>query len=287
MTVITPPGLIPGGQTITREIPGVGVLRFEDYAAGQWLTQKGEPAKKARRRYLLDDVELDGVSSIVGTLSKEALQIWIETQATIGAVQAERMGELAGVPQEDWCKRVKFLGLGASAKRDEGADRGTVIHQALHTLAVEGRAPNPSEFPGVARPWLQGAVAAWLALNPSEVVCAEEIVCHPEHRYAGRPDAVVVADGKRCLLDWKSSRGGKAWPESHWQTRLYAMALERLGIPVDRILVVGIGDDGGFELTECAASESDVVALISVFRARKRIASDMAAQRSIAKAAAA
>jgi hypothetical protein len=36
------------------------------------------------------------VSSIVGTIDKSALMIWIEQQATLGAVQAERLGELVG-----------------------------------------------------------------------------------------------------------------------------------------------------------------------------------------------
>jgi len=284
--VVTDPRLQPGGYTLTRVIDGVGTLTFEDYPAGTWLTKAGNPAKTQRRRYLLDGQELDAVSSIVGTLDKPALTRWIETQATIGAVQAERLGELAGVPEEDWSRRVRSLGLGASAKRDEGADRGTVIHDALHTLATESRAPNPAEFPALARPWLKGAIRAWLALDPSEVVMAEEIVCHPEHLYAGRPDIVVIADGKQLLLDYKSGRG-QAYPEAHLQTRLYAMALAVLGIELDGIKVVAIGDDGGFELIECAATEADALALLHTFRARKRIEQDMRAQRSIARAAAA
>lgn len=282
MTVVSDPRLEPGGEMIVREIPGVGELVFQNYGPGQWLTRAGEPAKTSRRRYLLDGKELDSVSSIVGTLDKPALTRWIETQATIGAVQAERLGELADVPEEDMARRVRSLGLGASAKRDEGADRGTVVHEALHTIAIEGRAPNPSDFPALARPWLQGAVRAWMKLNPTGVIAAEEMVCHPEHLYAGRPDLVVLCGGKPTLLDYKTSRGGRSWPEAHLQTRLYQMALKALGTDVDRIVIVGIGDDGSFELIECAATEADAVALIAVFRARKRIEQDLRSQRKAA-----
>lgn len=284
MTTIIPPGITPTGETIVREIDGVGVVRFENYAAGEWMTKKGEPAKTSRRRYLLNDEEVDGVSSFVGALDKPALMRWIEDQATRGAVQAERMGELEGVPEDDWCERVRFLNLGASAKRDEGADRGTVLHTAYHSLAVEGKVPNPSDFPGVARPWLRGAMGAWLAMDP-EPIASEEIVANPVHLYAGRPDLVAMVDGKVTLIDYKSGKG-RVFPEAHFQTRLYSMALSFCGVDVEQILIVGIDDDGGFQLVHCAASERAAEALIAVYRARKAINADMAAQRRIAKAAA-
>lgn len=285
-SIISIPGIESGGERITRRIDGVGELVYENYAAGQWATKKGEPGKKSRRRYLLDGVELDSVSTIVGTLAKPALSYWIEDQATRGAVQAERLGELADVPEEDWCRRVKSLGLGATAKRDEGADRGTIIHAAFHALAVDGTVPNPADFPGIARPWVKGAMRAWLAMGPGDVIASEEIVCHPELGYAGRYDLVRMVAGRRTLLDFKTGKA-RIFSAAHWQARLYAMALERLDERVDRILLIGVGDDGGFELIDCAVSEDAARALVGVCGANRRIESDMRCQRSTAKAAAA
>ena len=282
--VIRPPELLPGGYTIEREIPGVGLLTFEDYPIGGWMTKRGEPAKIARRRYLLDGVELDSVSSIVGALDKPALMIWIEQQATLGAVQAERLGELLDVPEEDWVKRVKSLGMGASAKRDEGADRGTIIHAAFHSLATTGSSPNPAEFPALARPWLRGAVGAWFAMDP-EMVAAEQIVCCSEHGFAGRYDLLAMIDGHLSLCDWKTGRG-RVFDQSHWQVRLYCMALAAEGVDVERACIVGIGDDGGFEIIDCAVSDVEARELLGVFRARKLVNASMANQRRIAKAAA-
>lgn len=54
-------------------IDGIGELVYENYGPGEWMTKKGDPAKIARRRYLLNDSELDSVSSIVGTIDKPAL----------------------------------------------------------------------------------------------------------------------------------------------------------------------------------------------------------------------
>lgn len=268
-------------EIVVRELPGLGTLRFENLAPGEWLTKKGEPAKTARRRYLFNGEEVDGVSSIVGALDKPALLRWIEDQATRGAVHAERMGELAGLPEWEWKDRVRFLNLGASAKRDEGADRGTAVHEAFHSLATTGDAPNPADYPAIARPWLQGAIRAWMAMDP-EPITSEEIVCHPEMLYAGRPDLIARVAGRRTLIDYKTGRG-RVFDQAHYQTRGYAEALPFCGDGVDRILIVGIADDGGFELVGCEATPEDWAALLRVYRSRKQINAGMAEQRKAAR----
>jgi hypothetical protein len=284
MTAIIPPGITPTGERVERFIEGVGLVVFENYGPGTWMTKKGEPAKISRRRYLLDGEEQDAVSSITDTLDKPALQRWIEDQATRGAVVAERLGELVDVPEEDWAGRVKSLGIGATAKKEEGGDRGTVIHTAMDDL-TRGIIPNPADFPEIGRPWVRGAMRAWLKLDP-KVIASEEIVCNPELGYAGRPDLVATVDGKVTLIDWKSGKG-RVFDQSHYQTRLYAMALHFCGIDVERILVVGIGNDGGHELIDCAVTEEEAKALITVYRSRKRANSSMATQRKIANKGAA
>lgn len=281
---IVPVGVTPTGERLVREIPGVGKLVFENYGPGEWMTQKGEPAKVARRRYLLDDVKLDAVSDITATLSKEALMRWIEDQATRGAVIAERMGELAGVEEDNLLYVIRELGLGASAARDEGSDRGKAVHLGMHTLATEGRAPDPATHPERWRPWIQGSVRAWLYMQP-EVVSSEEIVPHAKYGYAGRPDLLAIVDGKLTLIDYKTGKG-RVYDSAHYQTRLYAMALmHSLGIEVEAIIIVGIDDDGGFQIVHCEASEDDAVALLDTFRSRKRINAGMATQRKLAAVA--
>jgi hypothetical protein len=283
-SLMIPLGVTPTGETIVRELPGIGTLRFENYGPGEWMTKKGEPAKVSRRRYLLDDEKQDSVSDITGTLDKPALLHWYEDQASRGAVFAERAGELAGVAEEDFAKAIKALGLGPSAARDEGADRGKAVHLGLHTLAVEGRPPDPGAHPEHWRPWIQGSVRAWLYMDP-EMVSSEEIVCHPELGYAGRPDLLAVVDGKLTLIDYKTGKG-RVYDSAHYQTRLYAIALSRcLRITVERIVIVGIDDDGGFRIVECEATEDDAISLLDTYRSRKRINAGMATQRQMAVAA--
>lgn len=272
-----------GVEVVEREHPD-GLLRFENYPAGTWLTKAGQPAKKDRRQYTLDGAVMDSVSSIVGTLDKPALMYWIEDQASRGAVEAERLGELQDCPPEEIMHRVKALGLGASAARDEGAARGHAIHAAFEALALNGSPPNPADYPEDWRPYVQGCVRAWLALDAT-AVRVEHMVCNLDGGYAGRLDLIADTPEGLTLTDYKTGRG-RVYDAAHYQTRLYEMALRAEGILVDRVVIVGIDGDGGFQLVDCEATEEDALALLHTFHSRKRINAGMAAQRKAAKAAA-
>jgi hypothetical protein len=285
VTAILSPDRIVGGTVIEIEHPA-GLLRFEEFREGEWLTLKGQPAMTSRRGYYLDGEPLEfSVSEIVGLFEKPALYRWHEDRGVRGAVRAERLGELEGMPEEDWVRRVRMLGLGADAMRDESADRGQAIHTALQTLAAGGRV-DVDAFPSEWMPWLTGALRAWLVLQP-QVIASELLVCHPEMRYAGRLDLYALIDGKRTLLDYKTGKG-RIWPEAHWQTRGYAEALPFSGFePPESILILGIDDEGGFEFEECDVQPDEWAGLVSVAKARKRVQERRAARRKVARKAAA
>lgn len=284
MSIIAPERII-GGEVYERDIPGVGLLRFEQCRPGEWLTAKGEPAKKPHRCYRIGDQELDSVSSVTGTIDKPALLHWYEQQTALGMHRAMLDGEIgADTAEEDLVERLALLGLGASAARDMGADRGHAIHAVFEALARGEEIPDPADFSAVARPWLRGAARAWLLMEP-DVDIVEGAVVHPELGIAGRFDLIARIDGRRTLVDWKTGKG-RVYDSAHYQTRLYAMSLEHSGIePVEDIVIVGIDDDGGAQLVHCEASEQDALDLVAVFRSRKRISAGMAAQRKAAKAA--
>jgi hypothetical protein len=282
---VTDPSLIVDGEIVEREIEGLGTLMFEDLGPGEWLTKKGEPAKVARRRYALEGLDYLSVSSITGTLEKPALYAWYEDHGARGGAEAQRRGELDGVPPQDIIKRVRALELGADKQRDEAAERGKAIHAAFEKLATTGEAPRLADFPDEWRPWVMGAANAWLQMNP-EPEEAERIVCNPTYRYAGRPDLVCRINGRRTLIDYKTGKG-RVYEQAHYQTRLYSLALEPSLIePVEDIIIVGIDDEGQVELVHCEATELDALGLLSVHLSRKRICAAMSAQRAIARKAA-
>jgi|SRR5580698_523808 hypothetical protein len=271
-------------EELVRHIEGVGDLVYESHDIGEWTTAKGEPAKKARRRYLLNYKELDSVSSIVSILDKgDALNYWHEDHGARGGALAERMGELDGVPMEDIVKRVRLLKLGAKAARDEAAIRGQAIHAAFHDFALTGKYPVLSDYPDEWQGWVKGVARVLLHLEP-ETIDAEFMVCHPPLEYAGRPDLLCSIKGRRTLIDYKTGKG-RVYAAAHYQTRGYAEAFWCCQIdPVDDIIIVGIDDEGSFQLVDCAASLEDWNNLWAVFHSRKRINAAMAAQRKEAKA---
>ncbi len=271
-----------GGTIVTAEHPA-GLLTFEDFGVGQWLTQKGEPAKTSRRRYLLDGQSMDAVSSLCGTLSKEALVDWAGKASALGARDATRAGELDGVHDDDVIERLRFLGLGHKAKQQEGADRGNAIHAVAEGIARYGLMPDPSIHPPAYQPYLQGFARAWLELGITPVEI-EEMVCHKKLGYAGRPDLVGTNHDGLVLVDYKTGKG-KVYDQAHYQTRLYEMARVATGLPpADRIVIVGISDEGVHELVDCEASEEDALHLLWTFRSRKNINAGMARQRKERKA---
>jgi hypothetical protein len=271
-------------EKLIRHIEGVGDLVYESHDIGEWMTAKGVPAKKARRRYLLDGKELDAVSSIVSTLDKgDGLNYWHEDHGARGGVLAERMGKLDGVPMEDIVKHVRLLKLGAKAARDEAAIRGQAIHAAFHDFALTGKYPVLSDYPDEWQGWVKGVARVLLHLEP-ETIDAEFLVSNPVLEYAGRPDYLCTIKGRRTLIDYKTGKG-RVYDAAHYQTRGYTETFGYCQIdPVDDIIIVGIDDEGSYQLVHCAASPDDWRNLWSVYRSRKKINAAMAAQRKEAKA---
>jgi hypothetical protein len=263
---------------LTRTMPNGDLLGYRDEDHSYWLAGK----------------RIAACSTLVGTLNKFNLTRrggWIERETAIGTYTAAKQGELDDVPPEDLWERVRMLGYGCG-KTDQAADRGKITHNVMEGIAETGTVPNPAEVPEIARGWVRGAVAAWRALDVSEVVEREQIVCHPELGFAGRFDLLAITrsplTGEKVLslLDYKSSDKGTVWSEAHWQTRLYALAIrESMGLTVERIVIVGIGNDGGFELVECECTEDEARALALVYATQKKIGRQMSAQRRVMKAA--
>ena len=273
-----------GALHIERFIPDIGRLEFFAADPGQWLTAKGQPAKRAKSGYRLHSVhggpeagiEMDRASKLTGCLDKPQLKRWMADLNVKGAVRAERLGELVDVHEDEWLDRVDFLGLGADAQRDAAAARGTGVHNILEALARRQKVSR-EQLPEDARPWFDGALAAWQELEP-DAVEVEQIICHPEHVYAGRYDLVARIGGRLTLLDWKTSSRARVFKEAHYQARLYAMARERCGLePVEQLLIVGIGPEGDYVIREGSISQREAEALLMVYRSNCRVDREMAA----------
>jgi hypothetical protein len=258
-------------EVLERTLPELGLLRYEEFDAGEWLTKKGEPAKIGKRRYSLNDEDYDAVSAIVGTLPKEALIRWAEDHGARGAIVAQEQGALEDVPLDEVIKVVRSLKLGAEAVKDEAAERGDAVHLAFHTLATMGTVPVFADYPPKWRGWIKGVASAWLKLDPKPIE-AEFMVCHPELHYAGRPDLLCFVDGQLTLLDYKSSLKGVIYEQAHYQTRGYADCFPFCGYPEpERILIVAVRADGEVLLEDCVVSSTRWQRLVALFNDRREV----------------
>jgi len=216
---------------------------------------------------------LVSVTTVLGCLEKRALYRWHEAKGAEGTVLAVRHGLLDPhdcIPEEA-VEAVRAADLGADAAKKKAADRGLDVHGALELWAATGDLPPAGELAIDARPYLQG-LAKWLVAADPVPVCAEQIVCHPELGYAGRYDLLADIGGLRALLDLKTSRNGRPYPEAHTQLRAYWEAEVAVGVEgIDNAFAIGVSPDGMFEAEPCCAHPKAFENVLAVYRDRLKI----------------
>jgi len=255
---------------IARVVP-FGTIEFEQREA-----QNGRPGYRAyhvvgedgaRKRFV-------SVTSFLGVLDKPALVRWREDMTVQAAVGMERSGVLGGVAPEEAADLLRANKLGADEIAKRAAERGTAIHAGFETFLREGRPPNPADFAEEHRGYLRG-LSLWLlsAIERGlEVEAVEQLVAHPQLEYAGRYDLRAKLGGLSYLIDLKTNKQGRVWPEHHYQPTAYAMADVECGSePVHACLLVAVGPDGNYEEMLAKATPADVKAVLTVYRRAARL----------------
>lgn len=162
-----------------------------------------------------------GVSTISGVLDKSrALQSWqqqITAEFLLNKIQnEENIGHNEIIEAIAQC----------DVKKDEAAGLGTTIHEFISTYILHkmGKGPMPGEptIPEVAK--ALEAFLEWESQNKVKYHDTEKIVYSIKHDYIGCMDLDVTINGKRALVDFKSSNG--LYNSVIMQTMGYAMANE-------------------------------------------------------------
>jgi hypothetical protein len=147
--------------------------------------------------------------------------------------------------------------------RNESAAIGKDVHSFIESYLRTGDLLGFGHFPENRKPFLKGAVKFLIAHQPEAVSDGvERLVCHPEHKYAGRLDTIGILNDRAdlTLLDYKTSAGGNLYAKAHVQGAAYAMADHRCGGErVERIGVVGISGDGEFRIAWTPITEATEV----------------------------
>lgn len=197
-------------DTLTRDVPGVGRIDFEetDSRRAYWFTPEGG---KRRQR-------MPSVTTILrATWPKPALLEWYAKH-----------------------------GRDTDTLLEAAATRGRNVHRFVEHFMATGDLLEFSDFPPEHHGYLQAA-ARFLWDHYPQPIAVEQLVVHPELRYAGRLDLIAMLDGAPTLLDFKSNTHGTIYTEAHVQATAYVIAHERCGgEPVAGTMLVGLAEDGNY-----------------------------------------
>lgn len=273
------PSTVPGAFEIEieREVPGLGVIRFEQCPMG-WLKKDGTPRLQDHRAYWFTPaggkrVRLPSVTTWLGAVLPKDLSRWGEEHGIRGCWEAIARGELdpSENTEEDAVERVRALKLGADAARDRAATRGIDVHALFEQWGRTGSLPTldvPLELQG----YVQG-VQNFIREYEPEPDVVEQLVADPERGYAGRMDLRGVVRSKAMpiramrVVDAKTSPKLSIWPAAHYQTRSYSEADRVCGGPeTDTPLIVVFDAEGRFDVADCAVSSEQLDRALAYYR---------------------
>lgn len=143
--------------------------------------------------------------------------------------------------------------------KEEAASVGGQVHDFAEAFAKAkigvGELPGiPTEAPvqvinGITA-FLQWVNAHQITFHESELLLYSK-----EHDYVGQTDVVATVDGKKLLLDYKTSSG--VYPDHRWQAACYRYAYEEeRGVKLDGLMILHFNKETG-EFTPHLIKEED------------------------------
>ena len=131
----------------------------------------------------------------------------------------------------------------------EAAARGTAIHAATQSLDASGSAPVDEECAPYVR-----AYARFLQEHTAVWELTEHSLYHPTELYAGTIDRYGLLDGRRTLLDIKSTYKLEK-PLCAASLNLYRKMLEAKGYTVERLAILHLKKNGTYKISYFPADD--------------------------------
>jgi hypothetical protein len=238
----------------------------------------------SHRYWLHEGVERRDAVSITNALKVLGKQLvpWAQRTGAHGAVILERQGELDGITDPyEIVERLELFKLDVDSKRDEGAERGTLVHKVLSTWASEGIVPDVGDFPLPWRGYVQG-LCRWLLEAAPVPLAVETVVASRLYGFAGRFDlfAEIGELAIPTLCDLKTNPNGRIYAEHHAQAAGYEAAMLECGMEPQGVILVAVGEDGSYEQVACEASPEDFISILDTHRRMARLSSALTARRA-------
>lgn len=213
---------------------------------------------------------LTGVSTVIGPwdFRPDSLLRWVEKLTLEGIV---RGFEGRTVPKDPFALRTLLdqRGLRWEQIRDEAGQRGTNAHELMfHALAKGETVPNLDELPEEQRGYGQGVLKWWSERDP-DVLQAEQVVCSPEHGFAGRLDLRCRAKDRAGvgIVDLKTS--GFIANKAMVQPAGYDIGCIHSGLasePADWYMVLQVDEYGGYREIPSPATHDDFLLSLRLYR---------------------
>lgn len=197
------------------------------------------------RFYEIEGKQLPSVTTILGKmLAKEALVPWAAkcTAAAFKELVSEQIKEFIGTDIAYIDANLEQIEAQAKkayrTKSTEAMSKGTLVHEAIEQWIGSGGKMTPDELTDpVARQGLEQFLT-WGEQHDIDIISYEEPVSDGES-FAGRYDLFAVIDGKRTLLDFKTSNG--IYDEYKIQVNAYASCLDN----VEQVAVLRLDKETG------------------------------------------
>ena len=217
-----------------------------------------------------------GAGGIVSLVNMKVLRpaITVEGHEVLGFMDQERGGM---VVCDEWeaVELLKKYGLAQHQIKDEGAERGTSVHEAFESYMRFGKLPDPSAFPITEQGYVK-ALLAFLTESKMEPRASEVMVCSIQDDWAGRydgdgflPQAVELwthrtpkgrgdqktwFDSGLYRVDVKTGKG--AFPEHGEQLEAYEQgAIECKLPPTLQRCVIHCAEDGQYRFVPVGSGE--------------------------------
>lgn len=184
---------------------------------------------------------LPGVTSILDNMKKDFLAPWaakevvkyLENKHTV--IKKMKKSEFISLLEE---AKTSWRRKGDSAK-----ESGTIAHDWIeqYLLKQDPKLPEDKQAKNAVEAFLN-----WEKENKVEWLYTELVVGSKTHEFGGKIDAVAILNGRKTLIDFKTSN--QISKDYFLQTAAYQLALEEMGAEIEQRFILRIAKNGeGFE----------------------------------------
>jgi len=175
-------------------------------------------------RYFIDGKPVKGVTSYTNIINKPALIYWAVNKCADYLI--ENIEDLANSNDEEY-----ILSMIDDAKKKhtefktDAATTGKNVHKWCENYIKASLKKELPELPTDEQE-LNGVTAflKWVSEYKVEFLSSERFVFSKKYNYCGIMDAEAIIDGKKCVVDFKTSKG--VYNEMCYQVSAYQSAIE-------------------------------------------------------------